>query len=196
MEELQRLLVKHEIADVVNFDHLNNCVRCYAHIINICTSHVVSSFTSTSKSYLSGLNVPLDPDYATCCNSDHDDELNPLDDEFSDNEDYEFELPGCYSRQGNSRFKAWAEGIKRDPLRHARRVIRLLRSSGEHRQGFQKFIQDGNEHRWFTTKDSNGKRLAVVVPELQLLRNVKTRWDSVYMMLLRLRELRPVSRSS
>ena len=188
MEELQRLLVKREIADVVNFDHLNNRVRCYAHIINICTSHVVSSFTSTSKSYLSGLNVPLDPDYATCRDSDRDDEFNPSDDEF--------ELPGCYSRQGNSRFKVWAEGIKCDPLRHARRVIRLLRSSGEHRQGFQKFIQDGNEHRWFTTKDSNGKRLAVVVPELQLLRDVKTRWDSVYTMLLRLRELQPVSRSS
>jgi hypothetical protein len=43
-------------------------------------------------------------------------------------------------------------------------------------------------------KENDGKRVVVQVPELQPLRDVKTRWDSVYMMLQRLRQLRPVSR--
>ena len=83
--------------------------------------------------------------------------------------------------------------MERDPLKHARRVIRLLRSSDEHRIGFQKLIQDGNEGGLFTRKGSNGKRSPITVPVLQLLRDVKTRWDSVYLMLLHLRVLRPVS---
>jgi hypothetical protein len=192
MEELQHLLTKREIADLVSFDPLNNRIRCYAHIINICSSHVIASFTSTSKSYLSRLKVPPGPNHASCDDSDSDDES---DDNDINDDNYELELPGCYDCRGNSKFRAWTECIKRDPLRRARRVVRLLRSSDEHRKGFEKFIQDGNEHGWFTAKDSDGKRAAVVVPELQLLRDVKTRWDSVYMMLLRLRELRPVSSS-
>jgi hypothetical protein len=193
MEELQYLLAKCRIGDMVSFDHLNNHIWCYAHIINICSSHIVASFTSTSNSYLAGLKVPLNSKYQIPDNnSDSNDKLHHSDDEVG-NKDYNFKLPSCYDCQGNSKFRAWAKGVKRDPLRRARRVIRLLRSSDKHRNGFQKFIQDGNVHGWFTTKHSDGKRAVVVVPELQLLRDVKTRWDSVYMMLLRLRELRPVS---
>ena len=83
-------------------------------------------------------------------------------------------------------------GIKRDPLRRARRVVRLLQSSDQRREGFHWFIQDGNQRDWFSIKDGR-KRVTVQVPELQLLRDVKMRWDSVYMMLERLRQLRPVS---
>lgn len=187
MEELQVLLANRQITD---FDPLNNRVRCYAHIINICSSHVIASFTSTSKSYLSQLNVPLDPESPTCGNLDSDDESS---DSGDGDQDFKLKLPGCYSRRGKSMLSTWVEGLERDPLRRARRVIRLLRSSDEHRTGLKKLIQDGNERGWFTVKDSNGNRDTVTVPELQLLRDVKTRWDSVYMMLLRLRELRPVS---
>ena len=57
------------------------------------------------------------------------------------------------------------------------------------------FIIDGNERKWFSLKTGNGKCELVKVPKLQPLRDVKTRWDSVYMMLQRLRVLRPVSLS-
>jgi len=117
MEELQGLLAKREMVGMVSFDHQNNRIRCYAHIINICSSHVVASVTSTSKSYLSGLKVPSDPKYATRNDADSDEES---DDDDIDDEDYELELPRCYDRRGSSTFRDWAEAIKRDPLRRAR----------------------------------------------------------------------------
>ncbi|KAI0246685.1 hypothetical protein BJV78DRAFT_1134685 [Lactifluus subvellereus] len=40
-------------------------------------------------------------------------------------------------------------------------------------------------------KNNDGKHITVQVPELQPLRDVKMRWDSVYMMLQRLQQLRP-----
>jgi len=116
MEELQDLLAKHEIAGSINFDHHNNHVQCYAHIINICSSHIIASFTSTSKSYLSILKVPSNSDYIAHADSDSNDESSHLD---TDDEDYKLELPRCYDGRGNPTFRTWFEGIKRDPLRHA-----------------------------------------------------------------------------
>jgi len=93
MEELQNLLAKHKIAGSINFDHHNNRIQCYAHIINICSSHIITSFTSTSKSYLSILKVPSDSDYIAHADSDSDDELSHSD---TNDKDYELELPHCY----------------------------------------------------------------------------------------------------
>jgi hypothetical protein len=58
----------------------------------------------------------------------------------------------------------------------------MLRSSGQRRDSFEQLIRDGNNNGWF----------GETVEQLQLLRDVKTRWDSVYFMLRRLRELRLV----
>jgi hypothetical protein len=189
MQELQSLLARREKAVAVDFDHLNHRVRCYAHIINICSSHIIASMTPTSKSYLSQLKVPISSSYVTRDNSDDEsddgDDLNP---------DYDTEeLADCYADWGDSNLKRWFSGIKRDPLRRARRVIRFLRSSDQRKADFRAFIEDGNRRSWFSMKDSDGKRVALQVSTLELLRDVKTRWDSVFMMLERLRELRPVS---
>jgi len=75
MQALESLLEKREKATKpLDFDSLNHCIRCYAHIINICSSHIVASVTSTSKSYLSDLKVPVDPNNVTCDDDDDDDE--------------------------------------------------------------------------------------------------------------------------
>jgi hypothetical protein len=71
---------------------------------------------------------------------------------------------------------------------HARSVVRAIRSSGMRRDTFRDVIKNGNANKWFT--DSEGS--VVMLKELELLRDVRTRWDSVYQMLSRLRELRPV----
>jgi hypothetical protein len=207
--------------------------------------------TSTSKSYLSGLNVPLKPgddnigedndndsdnnDDNNDNNDDNDDDDDGNDDDSADggdddddggggsgdngdnnNDDNDNDndndngksdddddehgdiedqgLADCYD-VGNPKLHEWFASLRHDPLRHARRIICLLRSTGGNRDDFHKFIEDGNTNRWFSMKDNNGKHIIQEVPNLQLLQDVKTRWDSVYLMLERLRVLCPVSPS-
>jgi hypothetical protein len=189
MRELESLLTERETAVAVGFDNLKHRVRCYAHIINICSSHIISSVTSVSKQYLSELEVPVGSNPII-----HDSEDESDDDDIDPDRDIDELEPGHLYDDIDASL-GWVSGIKRDPLRRARRVVRLLRSSDRHREGLRLFIIDGNERKWFFEKDQNGKRRSVQVPELQLLRDVKTRWDSVFMMLQRLRTLRPVSSS-
>jgi hypothetical protein len=182
MQELEVMLAEREMPNVVDFDHLKHRIRCYAHIINICSSHVISSVTSVKD-------------------KDGDDSEDELDGDDPNAENYvvdELKLDDCY--RGNvgddsTKLKRWFAGIKRNPLERARKLIQLLRASDRRREGLRRFIQDGNARGWFFTKTETGDRVQIEVPELQLLRDVKTRWDSVYMMLQRLRYLRPVGLS-
>lgn len=190
MKELEYLLYEREMSIVANFDQLKNRVRCYAHIINVCSSHIISSVASASKRSLSNFPVDSSPMIVDDSEDEWDsDEIDP-----GCNID-ELELADCFADCDSSDLEDWLAGIKRDPLGRARRIIRLLRSSDQRREGFRRSIQEGNERNWFSEKTPDGNRRSVQVPELQLLRDVKTRWDSVYMMLQRLRVLRPVSLS-
>jgi hypothetical protein len=76
------------------------------------------------------------------------------------------------------------------PIGRARNVVRLIRGSGMRREAFEEVIRNGNDRGWF--KEGQPPK-AVKIKSLQLLRDVRTRWDSVYLMLNRLREMRPVS---
>ena len=74
-------------------------------------------------------------------------------------------------------------------IAQARAVVRAIRGSGSCRDAFDEVIKDGNAKGWF--KEGRPPKI-VKVKQLQLLRDVCTRWDSVYKMLTRLRDLRPV----
>ena len=150
------------------------------------SSHIVASVTSTSKSYLFDLKIPINSNYVAS-GGQSDDDYDPGHDTDC------LELAGYFDARGNVELERWFAGIKRDPLRCAQKLIQFLRSSDQRREGLRKFIEDGNRHEWFTGKDDNGKRIPLHIPQLELLRDVKTRWDSVYMMLECLRQLRPVS---
>lgn len=168
---------------------------------NICSSHVISSMTSVSKQYLSELEVLVDSSPTIC--HDPEDELD--DDDYNYDDDGigiavdhnlpKLDLDDCYNDYDISEFEQWLAGIKHNLLRHAHRVIRLLRSLDKCREGFHEFINAGNKQGWFIAKKPGGKRKLVKVPELQPLRDVKMRWDSVFMMLEHLRQLRLVSSS-
>ena len=71
----------------------------------------------------------------------------------------------------------------RDVIALVRNIVRSIRASGQRLDRFNDTIKLGNERGWFGD---------VKVPELQLLRDVKTRWGSVYAMLKRFRMLRLV----
>jgi hypothetical protein len=76
-----------------------------------------------------------------------------------------------------------------NPIVLARAVVRAIRGSGLRRDAFDEVIKNGNDKGWF----KEGRPLKIVkVKQQQLLRDVRTRWDSVYKMLTRLRDLRPV----
>jgi hypothetical protein len=197
MRSLQSELAKRETSVRVDFDHKKHRIRCYAHIINICCSHIISSTTSVPERYLSDLEVPYDSNRVFCDDSD-DESDDVIDSDLGDFEPgddaAELKLDSAFD-VADPDLKKWFAGIKRDPLRRARRMVRFLRASDQRKEGLRDMIKTGNEKEWFFQKSNEGKNVVVKVKDLQLLRDVKTRWDSVYLMLKRLRELRPVSLS-
>lgn len=80
------------------------------------------------------------------------------------------------------------EAQGRNPVSLACEVVRCIRGSSSRQEAFTNIIKNGNANGWFQNK---GK--VVQLKELQLLRYVRTRWDSCFHMLSRLLELRPVS---
>jgi len=191
MQELQSQLLKRKTMATIDFSSLNNCICCYAHIINICSAHIIASVTSSKKRHLSGLGIPADGS-SDGLDDDSDDEGDGNPAHSIDKLELAAE---CYNDQGNSNLRRWFSGLKHDPLKHAQRIIRLIRSSDQCRQGFQDYIKDGNKRSWFVAKGKDGDRTTIPVLQVELLRDMKTRWDSVYLMLQRLRQLRPVSLS-
>ena len=123
----------------IPFCHKNNRIRCFPHIINLCTQRVIESFNSDGE-------------------------------------------------QSNGEQSDDAAGHKRDkphkllnPIAKCRSFVRAVRASGARRDRFNNAIKLGNELKTFQ------------LPELQLLQDCKTRWDSTYQMISRLRQLQPVS---
>ena len=133
----------------LTFDHENNRIMCFPHVINVCSTHVIEGFTNLDlvDNEFDPLLPPRDPD----C------------------QDYE-------------------EAVTRDPIALCRSIIRAVRASGQRLDHFASIIRDGNEKGWFISPN----RQIIKVPQLQLLRDVKTRWDSIYFMIRRCREMRPV----
>ena len=94
MQKLHSLLDERKTAMKVSFDCLGHHICCYAHIINICSSHIVASVTSTSKSYLFDLKIPVNSnDVASSGQSDDD-----LDDDYDPGHDTDrLELAGYFN---------------------------------------------------------------------------------------------------
>jgi len=214
MRELQDLL--HARDKTIKFDHRNNRVRCYPHIINICSSHVIASSTRISKKLLESLKSASD-DVLVYSNIDDDDDD---DDDVDDVDDHDDDDVGDGDGGNNNNNNNNGDGgdcsfvqdipeltlddehldifddsiqdfyrhLKRDPVKRARRIVRILRSSDTRKRDFRNLIESGNSNGWFKRKNE-----VLKVPDLELLRDVRTRWDSVYYMIKRLMKLRPVS---
>ena len=86
--------------------------------------------------------------------------------------------------------QTFEEAVKRDPVGLGRNIVRVLRGSGQRRDLFDDIVRDGNEKFWFGW--IGVPPVPVQLPLRQLLHDVITRWDTVFYMVRRLREMRPV----
>lgn len=98
-------------------------------------------------------------------------------------------IHGISQDKGDS-FSAGDDAVPSNPIDLARAVVRNIRASGPRRDHFKDIIQEGNTRGYF--RDAKSSQ-TVHVKNNQLLRDVCTRWDSVYQMIRRLREMCPVS---
>ena len=142
MQELESLLAKYEMSIGFKFNHLKHHVQYYAHIINIYSSHIISSMTFISKQYLSDLEVLFNTDHM----------FHAKDDDNLDNGNInvnkvvaKLQLDSCYNACGDAKLEEWFSDIKCNPLKHAHRVICLLHSSDQYKECFHEFVQAGNE---------------------------------------------------
>lgn len=85
--------------------------------------------------------------------------------------------------------EAYLKALEEDPIALGRSVVRVVRASSLRRQDFSKTITTGNEMQWFTDEDGQ----PINLPMLELMRDVKSRWDSVFIMINRLGIMRQVS---
>jgi hypothetical protein len=148
MVKLQNCLLERDHV----FDHRDQRIMCFPHIINICCQHVINDFTDTTLAEAANVFVETLP-------------------------------PDVPDRQ------TFADALKRDPITLGRNIVQVLQGSGQRRDSFDELIRDGNERGWF---EGGNPPTIIQLKHLQLLRDVRTRWDSVYFMIKRLRELRPV----
>jgi len=207
MWELEALLKRYD--NNIEFDHLNNQICCYPHIINICLSHIIASSTCISKQYLEALKSKSDGDLVYSNIKDDNDDNNNDDDngngngnsnggDINDNDAHLFaqetDIPKLTLDEEqldifDDEARALYTGLKHDPIKHAHRIVRIVCLSDQRKQAFKNVISTGNNSGWFRSHNNE----VIKLPDLELLHDVKTRWDLVYHMIEHLLELRPVS---
>ena len=138
---MESLEARFRSRDIV-FDAKDNRIRCFAHVINLCSGRVVDAASD-----------------------------------------------GIQGTDGYSSSSSSDIPIPSNPIARARMAVQAIRGSGSHRDAFQQIIVKGNANGLFKEGEPP---VPVQVPVRQLLQDVRTRWDSVYLMLRRLRDLRPV----
>jgi hypothetical protein len=166
MKELQALLVKRDVV----FDHLNNRIMCFPHIINICTAHIVATSTQVNQKYLGSNGLDGDDD---------DDNYEPSSPSYQTGP----QLDEAFITTQPPERQAWLRSLSRDLIELVADIVHHIHASDARKQSFAEIVH-------LCTKDDPELRSA---PPLQLIQHVRTRWDSVYLMLQRFRVLRKVS---
>ena len=121
MKELQALLVKHDIM----FDHANNCIMCFPHIINICTTHIIAASTRVNQKYLESDGL--------------------------DGDDNDGDSPNSYQTgpQLNKAFIAtqppehwvWLRSLSHDPIKLVVDIVHHIRALDARKQSFAEIVQ-------------------------------------------------------
>lgn len=80
--------------------------------------------------------------------------------------------------------------LEADPIVRCRKLVANCRASGQRREDLQATITDANKAGLFGRDDEG---TSIELPSLQLLRDVDTRWSSIFLMVERVLDLYPVS---
>jgi hypothetical protein len=82
----------------------------------------------------------------------------------------------------------YLSAFRRNPISLCRDMVRVIRSSGQRRELFDEIRSEGNRRGWWgKVIGEDGKETDKIIDTRQLLRDVRTRWDSVYFMIRRVR---------
>jgi hypothetical protein len=130
----------------------------------MCFSHVVNIAVQHVLSKMSLVKAPE--------NDDDDDSEGPTDDADED-------------RGFGQTFEA---ACAQDPISRLRKIVTAIRASGRRREALTTWIENGNKSGLFVLQNRS-----VEIKPMQLLRDVRTRWDSTYHMIKRCIEMRLVS---
>ena len=98
-------------------------------------------------------------------------------------------IHGAAGDSGDTPSESGVDITPSNPIARAHAAVQVIRASSARRDAFLKVIKNGNEGGWFRSGDLPE---VVQLKPLQLLRDVRTRWDSVYYMLRRLHKMRLV----
>jgi hypothetical protein len=192
MKELKKLLAEREIA----FHSDDNRIMCFPHVVNIATQHILRALTNPpdddDKFYDDGADqggahaggTGEDNNEVNKANNDDADTSNDSDNSTDEEDNDQGRRGNNIMRRGASNYQ---DAIQEDPINLCRKVARTVRSSGQRRDEFDEMVTNGNTKEWFRVDGQ-----VVQVSQLQLLLDVKTRWDSTFIMMKRFIELQPV----
>ena len=105
-----------------------------------------------------------------------------------DDDDFE-DLPGvANANEGRSFGQTFEAACAQDPILRLRKIVVAIRSSGQRREAFKSWIKSGNSSGLFVFQNK-----PVYIKPKELLRDVRTWWDSTFQMITRCIDMRLVS---
>jgi hypothetical protein len=205
LKELKILLKEREIT----FKYRNNHIPCFPHVVNLCTQQIIAALTNPKLFGTDDNSDVEDNEDEDIVDSEDDPEPEPelepeeSGSESSDTGSSNSDDPWASAKADQSKRKSSkkkdpkgarkgattiSEALKNDVISLTRKIVREFRKSGQRREAFLEMIEVGNKKGWFTLDGQPAP-----VQPLQFLRDVKHRWDSVFLMIRRILELQPVS---
>jgi hypothetical protein len=171
MKSLERLLHQEGVLD---FDCKNNYIRCFSHIINLCSQACIKAMELNDRTSAQYSDTETDSS-ATDVDNDG------------------LGLQGIFSQADSDQTGSQARKRATGPIYRARKSVAFIRHSGQRRDYLVNIIQDGNKKQFWTVELPDGQAQAVTLTPVMVIADVKTRWDSVYSMVQRLQYLQQVS---
>jgi len=170
----------------VSLDPVESRIMCFPHIINICTQHVIKAI-SQNPDLLIQLESGSDDE-----DEDSDDDMPPLIDYDGDedDEDEEVILGDDGVEDPNSEDEAEISKAPPNLVDKIRALVRAMRSSRQRQDALSRVIEAGNKLQWWYENLEARKGAGMPITSKKFLLDVKTRWDSTYLMLVRLLEMR------